>query len=1222
MLFVFGRRASKLRLKKVSQLIHNSAFHPDCKKCAVSVFFQEIIDKNDGGDNDFDIVPGSEFVVTREAFKDNKSRYVIDGKTSNFTSVTNLLRERGIDLDNNRFLILQGEVEQISLMKPKAQTQYEVGMLEYLEDIIGSNTFVEPIEEAAGKVQGFEDERLLVLQKTVALEKARDDLEGSKAEAEDFLSKEREIVRVNGMHAQLLISKAVKTIAETESKIEEMDTRRQGEQDKLKEKEAGVLKSKVEYERISADHARIAEEVKACAKEWATFERKDIKYREDIKHAKLEKKKAVAAVKRNKKKAETSAKEALRIEESIPSLEDAIKAANETKIAEEAKLDKIYESIKGETEQLRVQMKAKEKELEPLQRKVDDASASVTTTQTELDLLKEQAEAGHRRVEKARKELDAFKKRKKNLAKELETSREEMISAASKEASVTKELRACVESVTEADVDLREKRAAVEGARMAQKLQSSQGVLLKALLKAARPGGPLARVGLFGRLGDLGAIDSKYDVAVSTAAGALDHLVVQNTAGAQACIQYLRRNSLGRATFICLDELGYLGKHMSKKIVCPDGAPRLFDLIRVKDDRLKPAFFFALRNTLVAKDLDQATRIAYGGSDGKARWRVVSLAGQLIDVSGTMSGGGRPRKGRMGAAVVENNTAVQHSDAERAYRDASERLKAARAQKSKLEKEQKTLKKQVQKLQLRISKIEMELKSLPEEQSALEVELKAAEVQLGKSATSDKTTKSRIKVLEKQLKVETSNLAGAKKRASVIEAEVAALQSRILDAGGEKLRSQKAAVKKAANAAKGATKALSKARVDIKSNLKAAKKAESTCEDAEKKEAKFAKTVERIREELNRMDADAQELLARREQAQEALKERESALKSIEADFRKVQKVVAEVKLALVDIESQHEEFSKVLKRKKNVEEHWKGKLQELKSKYEQMPRVIASKSAEEDDEDEDTSSEKKKAVENFMLAAEDLEALDEDKIANEIVLLEDARDKLKNTVNMGAIEEYRTKAADHRNQLKELERITAKRDDARDKHDALRKKRLEMFSKGFFTIKMKLKEMYRMLTLGGDAELEQVDTLDPFSEGILFSVRPPRKSWKSISNLSGGEKTLCSLALVFALHHFRPTPLYVMDEIDAALDFKNVSIIANYIKDRADGAQFVVISLRNNMFELADRLVGIYKTNDATKSVTINPKAVAKSALGKSSGVAMQDRTNVLASHESPVGV
>merc|ERR1712154_605189 len=136
-----------------------------------------------------------------------------------------------------------------------------------------------------------------------------------------------------------------------------------------------------------------------------------------------------------------------------------------------------------------------------------------------------------------------------------------------------------------------------------------------------------------------------------------------------------------------------------------------------------------------------------------------------------------------------------------------------------------------------------------------------------------------------------------------------------------------------------------------------------------------------------------------------------------------------------------------------------------------------------------------------------------------------------------------------------------------------------------------KLKEMYQMITLGGDAELELVDSLDPFAEGIVFSVRPPKKSWKNISNLSGGEKTLSSMALVFALHHFKPTPLYVMDEIDAALDFKNVSIVANYIHQRTKNAQFVIISLRNNMFELANRLVGIYKTNNASKSITIDPK-------------------------------
>lgn len=164
------------------------------------------------------------------------------------------------------------------------------------------------------------------------------------------------------------------------------------------------------------------------------------------------------------------------------------------------------------------------------------------------------------------------------------------------------------------------------------------------------------------------------------------------------------------------------------------------------------------------------------------------------------------------------------------------------------------------------------------------------------------------------------------------------------------------------------------------------------------------------------------------------------------------------------------------------------------------------------------------------------------------------------------------------------------------------------MFMDGFGMISLKLKEMYQMITLGGDAELELVDSLDPFSEGIVFSVRPPKKSWKNISNLSGGEKTLSSLSLVFALHHYKPTPLYVMDEIDAALDFKNVSIVANYIKERTKNAQFIIISLRNNMFELADRLVGIYKTSNCTKSVTINPRAFGLSA---KQSCAFDDKTN-----------
>ena len=190
--------------------------------------------------------------------------------------------------------------------------------------------------------------------------------------------------------------------------------------------------------------------------------------------------------------------------------------------------------------------------------------------------------------------------------------------------------------------------------------------------------------------------------------------------------------------------------------------------------------------------------------------------------------------------------------------------------------------------------------------------------------------------------------------------------------------------------------------------------------------------------------------------------------------------------------------------------------------------------------------------------------------------------------VDIGVLEEYARRLVEFKRRKLDLNNAVQKRDEVKEQVEILKKKRFDEFMVGFNIISMTLKEMYQMITMGGNAELELVDSLDPFSEGVTFSVMPPKKSWRNITNLSGGEKTLSSLALVFALHKYKPTPLYVMDEIDAALDFRNVSIVANYIKERTKNAQFIVISLRNNMFELAQQLVGIYKRDNRTRSTTV----------------------------------
>ncbi|CAG0908332.1 unnamed protein product, partial [Cyprideis torosa] len=145
LLFVFECRAQKLQSKKVGVLIHSSNEHQNIESCTVSVHFEVIQRLPSGELLNFE---DRKFVVSRTAFRDNSSYYCIGGKQCTFKEIQRKLLENGVDMDHNRFLILQGEVESISLMKPKAASEQDSsgGMLEYLEDVIGSSRLKEPVK--------------------------------------------------------------------------------------------------------------------------------------------------------------------------------------------------------------------------------------------------------------------------------------------------------------------------------------------------------------------------------------------------------------------------------------------------------------------------------------------------------------------------------------------------------------------------------------------------------------------------------------------------------------------------------------------------------------------------------------------------------------------------------------------------------------------------------------------------------------------------------------------------------------------------------------------------------------------------------------------------------------------------------------------------------------------------------------------------------------------
>ncbi|RQM28941.1 hypothetical protein B5M09_005239 [Aphanomyces astaci] len=1185
LLFVFGKRAKKLRLSKVSELIHKSTNFQNLKEARVSVYFQDIVDTGDG-DEDYSVVPGSQLVVTRTANSTNQSKYFLDGQPSTFTEVTTLLRQRGIDLDNNRFLILQGEVEQIAMMKSKADNPHDEGLLEYLEDIIGSNKYVEPTEEALKQVESLNEARVDKLNRVKVVEKEKGNLEDAKAEAQEYLEKERDVYVKTNVMFQCFVHESTSNRAECQTKRDGMQAKVDAEMARMAEHRKALEVMQGEYDDVHAAYATVKADMETVEAEFAEFEKRDVQVREEIKFAKKKVKDHDAVYAKEQKKQADLESTIADNEAKQPGLEESLEHDKTDLHTAEQSLEDMIESHKEESARLRVIMEEKQSAMLPFSQEVLTLRASIGTLETEMALLREsttqakedltQSKAAIKAAEKSvvdvQAQATAMEAEVHTMQTRLKAAKAELVEAQTQEAAVNKDYQVA--------------KAKADDATHSIQSHATQNRMLKSLMNAARPGFELEHAGLVGRLGDLGAIDAKYDVAISTACGSLDNLVVETTHGAQQCVAFLRQHNLGRATFIILEKMGYLhNKCTDTRFHAP--VPRLFDLVRVSDQRFRPAFYFALRDTLVAKHLDEATSIAYQGRS--AKYRVVTLDGQMIELSGAMSGGGnRVRRGGMSSQLQSNIS----SDDLAALQKEAETLKSTlyniRSARSTIEQEVRRLEDTIDGHTRRLPKMAMEIEAASSRASSLAARVKLLEKKV--HLTPDEVK--RAKALEKQIKTLDADRAEKQAVVDSMQAEVDEFKHKILNIGGVPLKKQRQKVDDLTKSIDSQTKALTKLRVDVKAAKKALEKSVATQVKMENDQVANTAKLEKLRLEYKQIEDSAAVVCDKHEAAKALLEEHSSVLDDKRKAFDTLKKTVDGLASAEVDLLSQLDECEKLVAENDQKVKYWTAKLTELLTKYERDEEdfELLLDAAQSDDD-------KERARGLPTIDASELASCNKEQLKYEISILEQQRDELKAHVNMGSIAEYKKKEKEHMLRMQDLEQATEARDGQRRAYEELRRLRLDEFMAGFRVITLKLKEMYQMITLGGDAELELVDSLDPFSEGIVFSVRPSKKSWKNISNLSGGEKTLASLALVFALHHYKPTPLYVMDEIDAALDFKNVSIVANYIKQRTKNAQFIIISLRNNMFELADRLVGIYKTNNTTKSVTINPKHYAQPA-------------------------
>ncbi|KAG5479472.1 hypothetical protein LSCM1_04736 [Leishmania martiniquensis] len=1279
MLFVFGRSAKKIRLEKLSEVIHNSAAHPNLLYASVTVNFVRLSETaaQEKDSEQRQEVAGSELSIKREVFRSGASQYYIDGVRRTQKDVMECLIAQDVDLDHNRFLILQGEVEQIALMKPKAEKEGEEGLLEYLDDLIGTSEFVGRISDMTAAAETAQLARLEALDRERKLKAEREALDEAKSSTLSFVTKDNQLQKTLIVMCQLRMRGIEERLEEPRRLLADIDARIRSMAEEVSQRRE--QKAKVE-EAFAAAKKHVAEAQRA--RDAVRTRRQSVEaHLEQVKSGADQEEKARKKVADELRKAKEELQRAI-LHQQDAEREAAIHQQNRKEAAEGvARLQLEHEMLSDELlpklRPLRQQLEEKKGQLAPYKRAVTEAKEQLRTVQSRLGALADNAEKKQQQV------TDLAASTARNEARVAELKR--LLRDADRK-DLQEEVLRVQDQISES---ARRKYAihnTIEERKNAYRDGEADDRAMEFLL-AQR-----SLKGYYGTLRQLGRIDDPYDVAAGVASNAWGFHVVEDRQTAIAALELLKQNNIGRATMMVVSEVEReVGPRMAKPFQCPNPkARRLFDLIHPTNPKFRSVFYQAVRDTLVVETLTEARETAFGGgarsevatgasssSTGRAshqqRYRVVTVKGELVEPSGTITGGGAaPRGAKLKAARSPQDKQSIKEDLQRLQQELVQAAEEERALNVRLhqlhEQESQVYPEKLRKLRHELSTLVAKVDGDAVRLASLRTELaQSAQEQEGKRAQCEQAVDDCEAVLQK-----------AEKAYIAHHAEVEALEAEVDEAGGARFKTVSASLtaqQERADAEEASLRACrrqaqkyratqDRKTADIADYEQQLKKLEEEAQDnAKEKVRECVEVLERLVKELGEADARLASAQAAAEEARAAVPAANGAAlnaqKTLDDEQRYRQTEAAKIADALQELSKFQQKIEGCEEKiRENAELYGKETLGQGDAEdAEDQDTEVDDDSEEDDNADEGVAAHGRKRVRahssrgsgeaalpassargisagvpvpppskrahvelrnmTFRLTPEELDGCDYDRSVHLAKALSEETKRLHGEIDFRAVALWRERDVAHREAKAAYEAKKLISDEAERALQALKDSRRQAFMHAFEHIRQRLKEVYQLLTHGGDADMELVDVNDPF-EGINFVVRPPKKSWKQISNLSGGEKTLSSLALIFSLHYIKPTPIYVMDEIDAALDFRNVSIVANYVLRQARGAQFIIISLRNNMFEEAHQLVGVCKVQDVTSTLVLLPRSFRR-LIGKQLAEAAEEQRRLCSERRRP---
>ena len=1078
-------------------------------------------------------IDASDVAMTRRLYRTGESKYLINNQPSRLKDLVALFH--GIGLGKEGYSIIgQGKVEQIMNAKPEDRRLI-------FEEATGVMVFKARKQEIERKIEDSNSNLFIYRQRIDEAERRLGPLSKQAAAAKEY----------NEYSESLKINEANTYIYRYENA--------EGEKSKFK-KDIAMISDKIidlntGIERINRRLDENREKINQA----------------DIRLTELNDKRVELSVGNERKDGERKL-----VEERIKTYRSQIQAATEMLAASKTRIGEIDDEIalttkknaedvkriaelETQTEVLRSAIAALDKKIEVFEKLSDENRLSQLSTADEISELKKnlgtlaaRLEATKDRIAELETALSRTLERKERLQSELDSVRKDMKNLKNLTSDGMRELEEKQEEAREMQLtvnDFNQELFNANGQIASLRENLEMYISLKnrfegykesvrRLLSVSKTNPELSKH-LRGALADVVSTDQRYETAIETAfGGAMQNVVTPTADDAKYLIEYLKRTGGGVVTFLPVASMRPRPDSREiRRALDERGAMGLATELVHYDEYYYNVISNLLGNTLVCDNIANATAIAkkYGNL-----FRIVTLDGDIIATSGSMTGGSR---GKNAGSLLSNERKIQECKENIARKQKYiEKLKTAIAES---EKARVAAEAAVEKLREKYQGANSEIAGLLQRETALTQQLTEAE--------SDVETYGQA--LE-ELRAKRNALESEEANSSISEEEIKT-RRQSAEAEMETQRSQCDSFKD-----------------------ERAKKSELLRKE-EIEYASLRTETEKQTETIARLTVEKEELVKRILDMEYEKTDTQTRLNALEAEAAE-KELTEEEKAAVQEIVDEINRISKekeIVNQNQLALEEEKAALQETLTKQSDKRYKCELEISKIDTNLENTRLRMEEAYEldyEGCLAFRK-EGFNVEEAANMIAALK-RKITMLGAVNPNAVEEYEYEQQHCQEMITQRDDLQKAIDDLQTALDEIRAEMQRIFDEGFYQINENFKITYKQLFGGGNAELQinYEEGEDPLNAGVEILACPPGKKLTKISLLSGGERALTAIAILFAILKSHPMPFCILDEIEAALDEANVDRFASYLKKFSQETQFIVITHRKPTMNQADSLFGV----------------------------------------------